>query len=231
MTRERVWRLIVRATSSFPVVPRAALISGGGVRTGHVYIGKFSANGAHIWSKGFVAAGGGRSVGIAVDGNGNPYLLGLFSISIDIGSGTLYTYSGSDFDVFLSKYSGADGSCLWGKAFRGSGNETPTSIATDANGNVAITGYFPFSLSLGGSSLSSVTVGTSSVFVVKYSSSGAFLWSDRFGGTSTAQGLKVALQPSGHVLVGGTFMGTANFRGELLNSAGSLDAFLLRLDP
>jgi len=133
-------------------------------------------------------------------------------------------------DVFLAKYS-PTGAYLWAKGFSGLGSEIASGVATDASGNVAITGYFAYWLNLGGTQLTSVTAGINNVFVGKYSSSGAHLWSESFGGSDTDQGFAITADSTGHVVVSGGFYGVANFGGQSLTSTGSSDAFLLRLDP
>src|SRR5206468_3415458 len=98
------------------------------------------------------------------------------------GGTTLTTSSSIDNDVLLAKFSGIDGSSLWAKSFPGPGLEQPNGIATDGNGNVAITGCFAYTVNLGGGVLSATPAGNDDVFVAKYSGSGAHLWSERFGG-------------------------------------------------
>ena len=205
--------------------------AGGGVLTtrGGVdgYLAKFSSAGVPIWSKGIGGANADRAECIAADSSGNLFVLGRFSQLSDWGGGPMTTAS-FDYDVVLAKYS-PSGACLWAKPFAGPGDQTPSAVKTDANGNVVITGCFPYSINLGGLPL--ISAGMEDVFVAKYSSSGAHLWSERFGGSSFDQGIGLAVDGTGHVVVTGTFMGTADFGGQVLSSAGSYDAFLLRLDP
>ena len=201
------------------------------------YVAKFSSAGAYQWSQ-FPTVplvggsqGASRTYGVAVDGGDNVFITGTYSMGIDFGGGVLTSLSGQ-FDVFLAKYSPA-GTYQWAKSFPGAGNEQPgaNGIAVDRSGNVAITGYFPFNINLGGGVLSTASVGVNDAYVAKYSSSGAYLWAERVGGTDNDQGQAIVVDATGHVLVSGSFSGTADFGGQSLSSAGSSDAFLLRLDP
>jgi hypothetical protein len=207
---------------------------GGGVLTAQgssdFYVTKFTAAGAALWSRSFGGSFPDASVGVAVDPAGDVLVLGYFSQAIDLGGGTLRTAS-SDYDVFLAKFASANGAYRWARSFAGPGYEMPYALSTDANGNVAITGYFQYTINLGGSLLSSVSSGTTDVFVAKYSPAGAHLWSERFGGTSSDYGTAMAARSTGHLVVTGMFNGVADFGGQSVTSAGSSDAFVLQLDP
>jgi hypothetical protein len=155
--------------------------------------------------------------------------MGFFSTSADFGGGALTT--GGGWDTFVAKYS-ATGGYLWAKSFNAPGSyDMPRDIGVDRNGNVVITGYFTSTIDLGGGVLSAVVAGVHSTFVGKYSSSGAHVWSERFGGTAGLDSMGIATDGTGNVLLTGSFAGTASFSGQSLTCAGSTDVFLLRLDP
>jgi len=129
------------------------------------------------------------------------------------------------------KYS-ATGAYLWAKSFSSPGSfDMPRSLAVDRNGNTVISGYFTSTINLGGGLLSAVVTGMQSMFVAKYTSSGAHVWSERFGASSNEDGMGIATDGTGNVVVTGYFAGTADFGGSPLSCAGSTDAYLLRLDP
>ena len=194
------------------------------------YIAKFSPTGGYLWSRSYGGPANDKPIGIALDRSGNMFVLGFFTQTITLGGSTFTTLSTDD-DVLLAKFSATDGSCSWAKAFRGGGFEQPTGLAIDGNGNVVITGYFQYDINLGGTVLNSASRGFDDVFVAKYSTSGSHLWSERFGGPSHDEGMGIAVDGSGHVMVTGSFMGTADFGGQSLISVGAYDVFLLRLDP
>ncbi len=193
------------------------------------YVAKFLADGSLVWSKDFGGPGADKSIGVALDGSGNVFIVGYFAGSIDLGGGTLTTAS-SDDDVILAKF-GPDGRYVWAKSFPGPGYEMPCGVAVDGGGNVAIVGYFHYTINLGGTLLTSASTGNSDAFIAKYSNAGSYLWSERVGGTSADAGNAIAVDATGHVITTGQFMGTADFGGQSLTSNGSADAFLLRLDP
>ncbi|UCF06867.1 MAG: hypothetical protein JSV33_07555, partial [bacterium] len=63
-----------------------------------------------------------------------------------------------------------------------------------------------------------------------FDADGNHLWSKRFGDTSQQQGHSVACDGSGNVVVTGHFVGSVDFGGRALMSAGGADIFLARFD-
>lgn len=119
------------------------------------------------------------------------------------------------------------GSTLVAKRFGGAGNESGQALATDAAGNVYLTGQMLSTLNLGGGLLE--PVGSDDFFVAKYDANGTHLWSKRFGGPGSDFTNAIALDKSGNVWVTGSFDGASDYGGGLLTSAGATDAFLLSL--
>jgi hypothetical protein len=100
-------------------------------------------------------------------------------------------------------------------------------VAVDSQGNVFVTGWFVTTVDFGGGGLTSA--GGQDIFLAKYSSAGAHLWSKRFGSTDTLMtteslecGRSLAVDSNGDVVVGGSFMGTVDFGGGSMTSAGDL---------
>jgi hypothetical protein len=118
---------------------------------------------------------------------------------------------------------------VWGQSYGTSGSSSRGfGVATDAAGNVIITGSFIGSVSFGGPAL--VAQGTD-VVVAKYNSGGTHLWSKRFGGTLADQGYGVAVDGAGNIAITGYFQGTAAyFGGTNLVSVGNSDIFVAKYD-
>ena len=109
----------------------------------------------------------------------------------------------------------------------GTDNDGAYAVATDAAGNVYVTGQMTAPLDLGGGLLS--TAGMSDFYVAKFDSNGQHLWSKSFGGTGNDGAFGIALDRSGNVWVGGSFYGSITLGGNMLTSAGNGDLFLLSL--
>jgi hypothetical protein len=181
-----------------------------------------------LWAK---SAGGtfddyGNSV--ATDANGNTFVCGYFeSPSITFGSYTLTNAGGRD--IFLVKYD-ASGNVLWAKSAGGTEDDRGYSVATDANGNCFVTGFF-YSSSITFGSYTLTNAGGSDIFLVKYDASGNVLWAKSAGGTEDDRGYSVATDASGNCYVTGSFHSSSiTFGSYTLTNAGYLDMFLVKYD-
>jgi len=198
-----------------------------------IFVAKFSgADGSHLWSKRFGSTAFEEGREVAVDGSGNVVVTGLFEGTVDFGGGGLTSVGRYDrHDIFVAKFSGANGSHLWSKRF-GSADffDAGVGTAVDSSGNVVVTGWFTGTVDFGGENLTSA--GIDDVFVAQFSGAdGSHLWSKRFGSTGNDEGLGVAVDGSGNVLVTGYFTGTVDFAGGGLTSAGNSDIFVAKLAP
>jgi len=193
---------------------------GGGVLTSaglnDIFIAKYSgASGTHQWSRRIGSINDDFGYGIVVDSSGNIVVTGSFKGQVDFGGVTLQGYYTS-LETFVAKYS-ATGTLLWAKNFVNTGDDVGYSIATDASGNIFMTGYFSGKIDFGGGLLSNA--GLYDIFVVKLSPAGLHQWSKRFGSTSNDLGYGIAVDGSGNVAVTGVFHGTVDFGG------GSIDGW------
>src|SRR5438128_7740636 len=143
--------------------------------------------------------------------NNDVVVTGDFAGTVDFGGGLLTSIGGS-LDIFVAKYSGVDGRHLWSKSFGGSSGDRSRAVAVDANGNVIVSGYFIGSASFGGPTLTAV--GYYEAFVAKYSGlDGSYLWSLQSGGSGSKTPARLAVDPSGNIVLIGTFSGAAIFGG------------------
>jgi hypothetical protein len=160
--------------------------------------------------------------GLAVDGAANVILTGSFaSNTISFGGGSLAGANGKTYLVELDP----SGAHLWSKNF----GVTSTGVASDGMGNVVLIGGLQGAVSLGGADLTSA--GGSDVFVAKFSSSGAHLWSKRFGDAKEQSGDRVAVDKGGNILLTGGFAGTLDWGGGGTLTTKGEAVFLVKLDP
>jgi hypothetical protein len=144
---------------------------------------------------------------------------------VDLGTGELTSLGEND--VFVAKYSAA-GTPLWSKRVGGSSDERAKAVAVDGSGNVFVTGIFRGTVDFGGGPISAST-GAANAFLVKYSPTGAHMWSKRLSTiASLDEGTALAVDGSGNVVVGGILYQTSDFGGGPLTSAGGADIFLVK---
>ncbi len=186
-----------------------------------IFVAKFDPAGVHLWSKGIGTLGNETAIRVTVDTVGDIYVAGEFGLDIDFGGGLV---SGSgDVDVFLVKYD-SGGVHLWSKGLGGALADQLGGIGVDDAGDVIIAGGFQASVDFGGGILTSA--GSLDVFVAKYDSDGAHLWSQQYGDWNvdyaTALGLDVD-----KILVGGHFADSIDFGGGVITVDPTAD-FLVK---
>jgi hypothetical protein len=153
-----------------------------------MFVAKIDPSGNVVWAKSAGGSSHERANSIALDASGNIFVGGAFeSPSINFGTGVLNNASSLD-DLFLVKFDQA-GTAQWSKSAGGTGAEFANSVATDASGNVYMTGKFSSaSISFGTGALNNASSGSADIFVVKYSGTGTVIWSARTGGTMDDEG-------------------------------------------
>jgi gliding motility-associated-like protein len=134
---------------------------------------------------------------------------------------TGHVYSGAEFGSFealswgfyLAKYDNT-GTVIWARFGGGSYNGTGSSIAIDSDGSVYATGSFSHTLDLGDTILGGAH--QTSIFLVKYSSTGQLLWAKILGVSGSngwPYGRGLAVDSQDNVYVAGSFSGTLQLEG------------------
>lgn len=200
-----------------------------GVRDG--FLAKYSAAGQLLWVRGFGGAGFDVVNAVAVDTNGNAYVVGNFEGTASFGSAVLNNTSASSFaDVFVAKFD-AGGTNVWARGLGvAASSDLGNAVALDGAGNVLVAGQSTFP-SFSGVALTN----HGRIFVAKYDNAGNPLWARKAGGGSAGQfdtATAVAADAAGNVYLAGVFASaTATFDGGLaLANEGGFDAFLARFD-
>ncbi|MBD2701640.1 SBBP repeat-containing protein [Spirosoma sp. BT702] len=200
------------------------------------FVSKLDASGTFVWVQQLGTGGSETGYSIIVDGLGNIYSTGSFSDTADFdpGSGVANLTTAGLSSLYVSKLD-ASGAYVWAKAINSTVEAYGFSIAVDGLGDVYTTGSFlgtaDFDPGPGVYNLSSVGVYDS--FVSKIDASGAFVWAQAIGSTTSDGGNSVAVDNSGNVYTTGSFRGPADFDTgpgiANLNVAGIVDAFVYKL--
>ncbi len=192
-----------------------------------MFLVKYDSLGNVLWAKNPTDTGTSRGIGVSTDSFGNVYVAGDFvNAPIVFGSDTLISSGG--YDVFLAKYDSA-GNVLWAKRTGGTGTEEASSVSTDNFNNVYVTGNFG-SASFIFNNDTLLNPGGFDMFIAKYDSQGNEVWARYADDSLTEESWNSATDAFGNIYVTGLFYSSISFGSITLNSAGGLDAFLVKYD-
>jgi uncharacterized repeat protein (TIGR01451 family) len=142
--------------------------------------------------------------GIAVDANGNVYVVGDTS-SINFPTGSAYdsTPNGSN-DVFVTKLNASGSNIVYSTYLGGGGDEFAGSIAVDSSGNAYVTGVTDSQNYPAVNAAFSANAGFQDVFITKIGPTGATLgYSTYLGGDGDDIGNAIAVDSGGNAYVTG----------------------------
>lgn len=207
--------------------------------SGSMFIAKYNSNGEYQYSKLISGSGLCEPIDVEVDQQNNIYVTGHFAaadVDFDPGTGTNQQSHVGGSDIFLAKYR-PDGTFVYARSMGGSGHDFGESIAIDNNSDIIITGRFVGTVDLDpGIDLSlHESNGSSDIFLVKFDSSGTYLYSNSLGGPSGELSHSVAFDDVGNFYLTGGFSSTVDFDPGPdvfeLTSNGQHDIFLAKYDP
>jgi len=176
---------------------------------------------------------------VAIDGNGNIFVVGGFQGTIDFDPGPgVYKYksNGGD-DIFLSKFD-SKGEFQWARIWGGINSEWGDGVAIDGNGNSYVTGFFESIVDFDpgpGVDQHKASGYPPDAFLSKFDSNGGFQWARTWGGGNEwDEGNAVAIDGSGNAYVAGIFWDTVDFDPgfgvDEHTSNGEDDIFLSKFD-
>jgi hypothetical protein len=183
--------------------------------------------GGQTWSKKLGGAGDQQGNAVARDPQNNVLVTGRFAGSFTIGGTTLTSAGG--YDAFVAKLDPA-GNALWALRFGDAAiYQEGLDVASDAQGDVLVTGYFEGTMNFGGTVLTSA--GGTDAFVAKLDPNGGVAWAKRFGGAGAQLGQAIGVDAQGNVVLLADGFQTMDFGGGGLTSAGNYDMFVAKFDP
>lgn len=212
---------------------------------------KLDPDGGLVWSATFDATGGASPVVRilhAVDADQNVYMVGDFrgTVDFDPGAGVMSITSsqaGSEYSVYFMKLN-SSGQLQWVRKIDGTGLR-PDKFALDGAGNLLVAANFapgataaPIDVDPGPGQVlvQQRSVDGSDLLVLKYNSTGDFVWTRQFGGTDGDMSAlsSLAVDGEGDVYLGRGFMGSVDLDPGVgvhmvFNNDAATDGFVVRL--
>lgn len=194
-----------------PGAGSASTTSAGGT---DAFVLKLASDGTFEWVKTWGGTGNDTARSITFDSDGNFFVVGGFSGTVDLdpGAGTSNATSNGGVDMSLMKFS-SDGTFEWVKVWGGSSSDFVDTVAVDANDDVYTIGYYESTVDFDpGSGTSNATSnGSSDSFISKFSSDGTFEWVETWGGTGSEFGGRSPIIVDDAIYSGMWWQGTVDF--------------------
>ncbi len=231
--------IYIAGTTSSTNFPLKNAAFGASAGLADIFVTKIDAAGANILYSTYVGGSGlDRGDGIAIDSNGNAYVVGrIDSSSINFPStpgSFASSYRGGDFDGVVFKLNAQGNGLVYSGFLGGEENDSVEGVAVDSAGIAYVTGGtksigFPTTIN----AYQGTRAGDTDGFLTKINPSGSgLLYSTYVGGSGTDRISSVAIDSSGNAYLAG-FTGSADFPTEnaFQNSfGGSFDAFVAKID-
>ncbi len=227
--------------------------------SGDAFVMKLSSGGSLTWARTFVSLSIGSGIwpsDITVDGSGNVYSTGSYSLTNDFDPGTAksqkYTLDAGvsasgvwNRGAYISALD-ASGNFLWAKSTQSVGGNgylaVPEAMTLDGQGGIYVAGTFSsygtFSSGIvdfdsGAGTFSLTSAGGDDAFVWNLDTSGNFVWAGQMAGTGADRARGIGVDAAGNIYVAGSFTGTVDFDPGAgtynLTSAGGSDFFVAKL--
>ena len=202
-----------------------------------VFLAEFTPTGTLQWAISFGGSQDDEAMDVAVDGDGNVSIVGIFNGAVDLdpGPGTRRIENSRGIGSFVASYDN-QGLFRWGRALS-SLDDDPTlggGIGVDAAGNVVICTTFSESVQLDDQAFRSA--GQNDLMLAKFSRAGSLLWAGTAGGPGMDMATpgNLAVDAEGAIYITGNFEQTATVGSgaatRQITSSGGDDAYLAKYD-
>ena len=176
---------------------------------GDIWVAKYNKLGSKLWVKQFGTTAEDVANEIALDKQGNIYLVGNTSGSLG------NSYLGGETDIFVAKLD-RSGQLLWTLQNGTSGDDNAEGIAVDKNGNIYTTGYT-------NGDWGGTNQGSEDSWLVKYNKDGQSLWTRKLGSGGSDWSNDVTVDVNNNVYIAGL---SGGFLAE--GFTGNFDAFMAK---
>ncbi len=179
-----------------------------------MFLTKYDTVGNKLWTKQQGTTGSECGNGVSVDICGNAYVTGRTKGGLD-GNAS----AGGD-DMFLTKYNTV-GTKLWTRQLGTASTDGGYGVSVDGVGNAYVTGY-----TLGDID-GNTNAGSMDMFLTKYDTAGAKLWTQQLGSVNFDEGRSVSVDGNGNAYVTGVTYGGLD--GNTSEGHYAFDMFLVKI--
>ena len=172
--------------------------------------------GGDSWDEGY---------GITSDSDGNCYVTGQFNDSVTMGAFSLISFGNSD--IFVAKID-INGNWIWAIQAGGLHGDKGYEIKSDSTGNLFVTGYYKELATFG--SLTLTGYGAGDIFIAKLDNLGNWIWVTAANGNGFNYGKAISIDEYENCYIIGGFEETASFDSISINSSGSSDIFVAKIN-
>jgi uncharacterized repeat protein (TIGR01451 family) len=231
--------IYLAGTTSSTNFPLQGAAYGADAGLADIFVTKIDAAGANILYSTYIGGSGqDRGDGLAIDTNGNAYVVGRVdssSVNFPTTAGSFApNYRGGDFDGIVFKLNAQGNALVYSGFLGGEENDSTEGVVVDPTGNAYVTGgtkssAFPTTIN----AYQGTRAGDTDAFLTKINSAGSGLvYSTYLGGSGTDRGSGIAIDSSGNAYVSG-FTSASDFPTENAfqnGFGGSFDAFVAKFD-
>jgi hypothetical protein len=203
---------------------------------GDAFIAKFNTNGAIQWATYYAVGSQDNGNGITTDAIGNIIITGLTNWGSIATIGAHQTiYGGGTYDAFIAKFN-PNGVRQWATFYGGSNYDFGNGAATDANGNILITGITYSTNAIATVGAYQTVIGSSSTFdafIAKFNTNGIRQWATYYGGSGDDVGYGITTDVNGNILITGytgSFNSIATVGAHQTTFGGGRNAFITKFN-
>jgi hypothetical protein len=202
------------------------------------FVLKLNSTGDFKWVKTFGGPQYDHCISMSISNSNSIYVVGGFEDTVDFDpSVNVYKLNSvaNSRDAFALKIDSL-GAFVWVKSFGSNKIDQASSVVSDHDGAIVITGIFLDSVDFdpGPSVKREYSKGNSDVFILKLESSGNYIWSRSVGGMLIDEGHSIVVDLTNNIYVVGIFKDSVDFDPGIgvknLISTGDYDGFILKLN-
>ena len=192
-----------------------------------VFVAKFNAAGEPLWGRRAGGVFSSENSAIALDKNGHIYLTGRFLGVMKLDETIEIQTLGFHQSFYLLKYR-SDGTPLWAKSFTGEDEKEANDMVL-AHSRIAITGNFIGTTTIGDFSISSRS-SRNNGFVAGFDLDGTIEWLKAIQSEELVFAETIISKADEGFIIGGHFLGHADFDSQGLMSNGDFDIYISELN-